>query len=82
MDWRPLEAAAVEGGGGCERGMEEICSVPGRSACVEGAVEVGDWRPGVAAAGSDAGAATGKGSGGDEVATAEVWLGCVGPGGT
>ena len=77
-----MEAAAVEGGGGCERGVEEVCSVPGRSAWVEGAVEAGDWRPGVAAAGSDAGAATGKGSGADEVATAEVWLGCVGPGGT
>ena len=58
-----LEAAAAEGGGGCERGFGEVCSVvgPGRSACVEGAVEVGDSRPGVAAVGSNGGAAAGKG---------------------
>ena len=56
-----LEAAAAEGGGGCGRGFEEVCSV-----------EVGDWGPGVAALGSDAGAAAGKGSGGDEVQTARL----------
>ena len=52
-------------------------SAVGRSACVEGAMEVGDWWPGVVAAGSDAGAAVGKGSGGDEV----VWCCWVGLGG-
>ena len=48
-----IGAAAAEGGGGCVRGFEEVCSVvgPGRSACVEGAVEVRDWRPGVACGG-------------------------------
>ena len=79
-----LEAAAGEGGGGCERGFEEACSVvgAGRSVCVEGAVEVGDWMPGVAVAGSGAGAAAGRGSGGLGVATAGVWPGWMEPGGT
>ena len=47
------------------RGVEEVWSVViVLSACAEGAVEAGDWRPAVAAVGGVGAAATGEGSGG------------------
>ena len=56
------------------RGVEEVWSVvvTVRSACVEGAVEAGDWRPAVAAVGGVGIVAAGEGSEGAGVAAAGI----------